>query len=213
MIKKIIFSALILSAALTGCKKKDPPATTSTNTGTPAVNLKRHVVTVYLAYNTSTQTDPYCFLDLDSGYVYPVSTAAQYAQKIDLVYVLRYSNADDPMFISLGNFDGQPGYPISSWNKSTLGIGSFSFFNHTGMDIAPSGLTTAQFTAMTSVAQLETYLGNGEGSILDFVDINTSEVGDIYEFVTQQGKIGAFRVLDAQNGSAGYATLEVIVEP
>lgn len=204
---------LVLSTVFTGCKKDDPPANTTTNPTTPVVNLKRHTVTVSLAYSTDTQTDPYCFMDLDSGYVYPVSVAAQYADKIDLVYVIRYSNANDPMFISLGNFDGQQGYPISTWNKSTLGIGGFSFFNHTGMDTAPSGLTTAQFNSMTTVAQLESFLGNGEGSILDFMDINTSEVGDIFEFATQQGKIGAFRVLDAQNGSSGFATIEIIVEP
>ena len=152
-----------------------------------------------------------CFLDLDLGTVYSVSTAAANANKIDVVYVLRYTAANDPMFISIGNFDGQNGYPISSWDKTTLGIGSFSTFNHTVIESAPSSLTTANFNAITKLSQLKGYIGNVSTSS-DFEHLDPSHLGNIYQFRTQQGKVGVFKLNACQNGSSGFATIEIVIE-
>lgn len=197
---------LFIPLVLFSCKKKE----VETNETTDPATL-RTTTTVNLAYDTGTQTDPMCFLDLDLGTVYSVSTAAANADKIDIVYVLRYTPANDPMFISLGSFDGQNGYPISSWDKTSLGIGSFSTFNHTVVESAPSSLTTANFNAITKLSQLKGYIGNVSTSS-DFEHLDPSHVGNIYQFRTQQGKVGAFKLNACQNGSSGFATIEIVLE-
>ena len=197
---------LLIPIILLSCKKKEVETSETTDPAT-----LRTTTTVNLAYDTGTQTDPVCFLDLDLGTVYSVSTAAANADKIDLVYVLRYSAANDPMFISIGNFDGNNGYPISSWNKTTLGISSFSTYNHTVIDGAPSALTTANFNSITKLSQLKSYIGNVTTSS-DFEHLDPSHVGNIYQFRTQQGKVGVFKLNACQNGSSGFATIEIVIE-
>lgn len=209
-----MFKILVLTSStmlvFNQCKKEEPEPLTPTVVNDPDVS--RQNVTIELAYNTSSQTDPVCFIDLDSARVFSVSQAASHASEIDLVYVLRYSNANDPMLISLGNFDGQAGYPISSWDKTTLGINAFNVFNHTSIDAAPSSLTTSNFAAITKLSQLKTYVGTGPGSAFDFEEINPTHIGNIYSFRTQQNKVGAIRIIDCQNGSSGYVTMEIVKE-
>ena len=198
----LLFSSLLIFS----CKKKEIEPTTTSDPAT-----LRTTSTVDLAYDTGTQTDPLCFLDLDLGTVYSVSNAAANADKIDVVYVIRYTAANDPMFISIGNFDGQNGYPISSWDKTTLGIGAFANYNHTVVEGAPASLTTANFNAIATLSQLKGYIGN-VSTTSDFEHLDPSHVGNIYQFRTQQGKVGAFKLTACQNGSSGFASVEIVVE-
>ncbi|MCC6700678.1 MAG: hypothetical protein IT221_04095 [Fluviicola sp.] len=202
---KVIFVLATVALLNTQCKKEE----TTPVTVDPLV--LRMTTTLDLAYDNSTQTDPICFLDLDSAHVFSVSNAQAHAAEIDLVYVLRNTNANDPMFISMGNFDGQVGYPISSWDKTTLGINQFTAFNHITIDPASSQLTSTAFASITKLSQLKGYVGSGP-STSDFEQIDPSHIGNMYAFRTQQGKVGAFRVIDCQNGSSGFAQLEIIIQ-
>jgi hypothetical protein len=192
-----VFFLIVLHA--TSCKKESD------------LQMHTYNTTVNLAYS-SAQSDPSCFLDIDSGKVYKVSQAAAKQNEIDFVYVLRYNAANDPRFISLGSFDGKQGYPISYWNKSTLGINAFSFFNHTLISKGGSSNTLSGFASIKTVNDFNVWL-NGNSAIFDAEEISTNEVGNIYLFKTQQNKRGAFRVVNAQNGSSGFATIEVKIEP
>ncbi len=203
-----IFSITLLATSFSSCKKKKITPTTTSATD-PAIF--RTTTTVQLAYNNTTQTDPMCFLDLDAGTVYSVSNAAANADKIDLVYVLRYSNANDPMFISIGDFDGNSGMAISTWDKTTLGISNFTTFNHTTFDQCSSSFTTANFNAITKLSELNAALGTGPGS-LEFYWVDPTVVGNLFEFRTQQGKLGTFKLNSCQNGSTGFATIEIVIE-
>lgn len=202
---KVILVLVAVGLLNTQCKKEET---------TPEVvdpSVLRMTTTVDLAYDNSTQTDPICFLDLDSAHVFSVSNAQAHAAEIDLVYVLRYSNANDPMFISMGNFDGQSGYPISTWDKTTLGINQFSSFNHMVIDPASSQFTSANFASITKLSQLKSNIGSSFSSS-DFEAIDPSHIGNIFVFRTHQGKVGAFRVINCQNGSSGFAELEIIIQ-
>jgi len=206
----MLVAASFVLLSLAQCKKDTEEPQNNPSAEDPSV--KRMTATIGLAYNTSTQSDPICFIDFDSAQVYPVSQAQAHADVIDAVYVLRYSNANDPMFISLGSFDGQPGYPISSWDKTTLGINAFSNYNHTSIDNASSSLTTANFAGITKLSQLKGYVGTGPAAGFDFEYIDPTQIGNMYAFRTQQNKVGAFRLIDCQNGSTGYATIEIVME-
>lgn len=214
MSKRLVFFCALIALPLVviSCKKEKNPATPTPTNPTPEPMLVHKIDTVMLAYNTSTQTDPICFFDFDAGTSFSVSDAPANAASIDFVYVLRYAAANDPMFISIGNFDGQPGYPISSWNKTTLGIGTFATYNHTAMWNAPSAVTTASFDAMTKKSELTAAIGTGPAEGFDNVTIDPTKVGNIYQFRTQQGKLGLFKVLDSQNGSSGYAIIDIKME-
>ena len=201
--KKIILSASMLSMLFfaNSCKKESDASK----------SVNAYTTTVKLAYNSS-QTDPQCFLDLDSGKVYRVSEALAHQNEIDMVYVLRYSNANDPMFISLGSFDGSSGYPISYWDKTTLGINRFSNFNHILLTSGSSSNTATGFAAVKTVADLNTWL-NGNDPIHDFTNASPNEIGDMVIFKTHQNKNGAFKITNAVNGSSGFATIEIKIEP
>jgi hypothetical protein len=197
-----IFGILLLSVS---CKKKNVEPTTS------EVPIKTFTTTVDLAYN-NTQPDPACFIDLDKGLVYKVSEALQHQAEIDLVYVLRYFNANDPIILSIGDFDGHPGLPISDWTKTTLGINQFTTFNHTTLNYASSYNTATGFNAITTVNGLISWL-NGNTTYHEFLDVTPATIGDIFLFNTHQNKKGALKVLDCQNGSAGYVKMEIKIEP
>jgi hypothetical protein len=178
----------------------------------PANELKHFTSTVALAYN-DTQSDPSCFIDLDMGAVYPVSEAAAHAGEIDLVYVPVYLE-DNPFMVSIGVFDGHNGYTDLYWDKQTLGIEQFSTYNHTV--IRNSNNTVTGFETMSTVADFDAGIGdylNNASNVFDDEQVNGSRIGDIYVFRTQQNKRGAFKLLDAQNGSNGFATIEIKIEP
>ncbi len=203
--KKLIFAFAILTIGVsTSCKKK------KTTTPDSSVHVNTYNTSVTLAYDAS-QTDPMCFLDLDNGAVYSVSQASAHQSEIDVVYVMRYMNANDPMFISIGNFDGGSGYPISYWDKTTLGINTWTTFNHTYLSAVSSSSTTAMFDAMQTTADLTTWYGSAP--IFDNLNVNPNSIGALFKFKTHQNKRGAIKVIDCVNGSNGYATIQIKVEP
>jgi hypothetical protein len=199
----IMLGMLVFS---TSCKKKKVE-----QTPTPEIPIHSYTSTVSLAY-ANTQTDPACFIDLDNGAVYTVSQALAHQSEIDIVYVLRYSSANDPMFISIGNFDGGVGYPISYWDKTTLGIDSFTTFNHTLLSDANSSNTATGFDAITTVSGFSSWLGSSFASS-DFNNVDPAMIGNVKLFRTHQNKRGALKILNCQNGSSGFATIEIKVEP
>jgi hypothetical protein len=204
--KKILVSTVVLAFILTSTScKKDEETTTATS------NLKAFTTTVNLAYNSS-QTDPMCFIDFDAGKAYKVSEALAHQSEIDMVYVLRYMPANDPMFLSLGDFDGKPGMTGAYWDKTTLGINQFSTFNHTLIKGAGSSNTASGFATLKTVTEFNTWL-NGNDPIHDFSGVEPTDIGNIYLFRTHQNKRGAFKVTDCKNGSQGYANLEIKIEP
>lgn len=174
-------------------------------------NLRTYTTTVQLAYDNS-QIDPACFIDLDSGKVYNVSNAAFHQKDIDLLYAIRYDMVEDPNFFSLGTFDGSSGYTSNYWDKTTLGINNFTYFNHTTFGDGNSSNTLSGFLNLKTITDLNTWL-DGNTPIYDFEGITNTEIGNIYIFITQQNKRGAFRVINAENGSHGYITIEIKVEP
>lgn len=201
--KKITLSVLALAILVAmSCKKTELQE---------EVKLKTFTATIDLAYNKS-QLNPACFLDLDSGKVYTVSQADSFQKTIDMVYVLRYFNADDPIFLSMGNFDGKSGYPISDWTKVTLGISDWTNYNHTNIGGANSSMTTQRFASMTNLAELNAAFNEVDNAIHDFKEITNSEVGNIFQFRTYQNKRGYFRLISATNGSSGKATIEIKIE-
>jgi hypothetical protein len=188
---------------LASCTKKEPVP--------PANELKHFTSTVALAYN-DTQSDPACFIDLDKGAVYSVSEAAAHASEIDLVYVLRYNIANDPMMVSLGNFDGSDGITAAYWDKQTLEIDQFSTYNHTIID--QDNNTATGFATLKSISDFDAWIENSlDYTTQDYYWVDGGYIGDIYVFRTQQNKRGAFKLLDAQNGSNGFATIEIKIEP
>lgn len=194
-----VFSFLIFAS----CTKKDPVQ--------PTDQLKHFTSTIELAYNES-QADPACFIDLDNGKVYSVSEATAHAAEIDLVYVLRYTIANDPMVVSIGNFDGSDGITAAYWDKQTLGIGGFSNYNHTIVD--QDGNTATGFATLESIADFDAWIGNSlDYTTQDYYQVDGGYIGDMYVFRTHQNKRGAFKLIDAQNGSTGYATIEIKIEP
>ncbi len=206
IMKKITFITFTaISFVMFSCKKKEvqPVAT--------EVPIHAYTSTITLAYNNS-QTNPACFIDLDNGSVYTVSEALQHQLEIDLVYVLRNANANDPMLISIGAFDGVSGYPISYWDKTTLGIDLFSSFNQTALGDGNSSNTASGFDAITTVSGFTTWLGSNT-PISDFMNVDPSNIGDIKIFRTQQNKKGAIKIVDCQNGASGFATISIKIEP
>lgn len=201
---KFLLPTLLIASVLTifsSCKKDKSQSTV----------MRSFSTKVSLAYNSS-QYNPMCFLDIDSGKIYAVSQAAAHQYDIDFVYVLRYNLANDPSFIGMGSFDGKAGYPISYWNKSTLEISSFSYFNHTLISKGGNSNTASGFNSIKTVADFNDWQ-QGNEAIQDIAEISTNEIGNIYLFTTHQNKRGAFRVVEAQNGSSGFATIDIKIEP
>lgn len=189
---------------LASCTKKDPIP--------PANELKHFTSTIEVAYN-DTQSDPACFIDLDMGAVYNVSEAAAHAGEIDLVYAPKYVEGNLRM-ISLGAFDGHNGITDLYWDKQTLGIDQFTTYNYT--IIRNSNNTVTGFETMETVSDFDAGIGDyltNATTVFDDDAVDGSRIGDIYVFRTHQNKRGAFKLLDAQNGSSGFATIEIKMEP
>jgi hypothetical protein len=220
--KTLLLTFTLLSTfSFTACKKKGCTNPVATNFDKKAkkddgsckleVPLKRFTVTVDLALSTSTQTDPKCFLDLDEGVAYRVSEANAKASVIDVVYARSFQASSFYYLESIGNFESTP-FAGPEWNKTTLGINTFSNFNYTSLYDYPSAdITATQFSNFTTVSQLKSiayYYGGNGISILD-----GTEIGNVFAFKTQQNKQGVFKVINAQAGSNGFVTLEIIIEP
>ncbi len=203
--KTLIAVAMYVSIFTTACKKDDT---------TTSPTMKTFIVNVDLAYDPTTQPNPACFIDFDEGKAYKVSEGAANASKIDGLYLLRYAIANDPIIVSPGSYDGSPGYVEADWKKADLLMQNWGTYNHTIVTDGASKHTSTGFAAIKTVNDFNAWLDDGlKYTTSDFYFMDNTHIGNIYLFKTHQNKNGAFKLINAQNGSTGFATLEIKIQP
>ena len=205
---KTLFASLLIGSTLftASCKKEE---TTTTDDSSPAV--KTHTFNIELAYKTTVNANPKCFIDLDAGIAYNVQEAPAHAAEIDLVW---FAYNLDQLYLYRPNSAylfslHQDGFEIGS-----LGFGTWSVRN-TGLLEYSTSLSKGQVANIKTVANLTTFMKE-DLPIQEQIEFNgdSNTFAKVYTFETGQKKRGVLIAnSNSYDSNGGRANITVKIQP
>ena len=200
--------ALLLMAA--ACSKSDTKTSRTQSLPVSGIPVKVTAAKIDQAWKSATNANPKCFVDLDSGAVYSVTTAPAHGPEIDLYWTTRpfYS---DGMLCSPD--ESQPTIGADMQYVRDLKMNTWTQQNRTTMERSEE-VTVTDFDAVQTVAQLLVQWQRDE-SFLTYEPFvaSTADLSCIYVFETAQHKRGLIKFTSARFGANGYAQMQVKIEP
>jgi hypothetical protein len=202
---KILFASLIIGLTVSSCKKTDDTVVT---TDSPAVTT--NTFNIELAYKTTVNANPKCFLDLDKGIAYNVQEAPAHAAEIDLVW-LCYSSNQLYLYKPSANIFSiiNDGFSIG-----TLGFGNWSVRNNGLLEYSTS-LSKGQVANIKTVADLTTFIKD-DLPIQEQIEFNgdSDTFAKVYIFETGQKKRGVLIAnSNSYDSNGGRANITVKIQP
>ena len=203
---KTFFASLLIGSTLftASCKKEE---TTITDDSQPTV--KTHTFNIELAYKTTVNANPKCFIDLDAGIAYNIQEAPAHAADIDLVWF--YYGADQLYLY-------KPNANIFSITTDGFDIGSLGFGNwsvrNSGLLEYSLTLSKGQVANIKTVANLTDFIKDDlpiQSQIEFNGDANT--FAKVYTFETGQKKRGVLIAnSNSYDSNGGRANITVKIQ-
>jgi hypothetical protein len=202
-IKHRIIALAFLATILSSSCKKDTTTTVSPD-------VKTYTFDINMAYKTTVNPNPACFIDVDKGVVYSVQTAPAHAADIDLLW---YAYSSTQFYLNIPNANifsiGADGFDAGSF-----GFGNWSVRNSGFVDYSTT-LTKGGFANVKTVADLTTFIKNNAPIQEEAVfDGTAATFAKVYIFETGAKKHGIIIVnSNSTDSNGGRANITVKVEP
>ncbi len=205
---KPLFLASIIATSFMfmGCPAKiDDPTTT------PDINT--FTISFEMAYKTTVNANPKCFIDFDKGMVYDVQNAPPHAADIDAVWTFENGNSNAMYLFSM--VQNQFSTASNGFNAGELGLGNWSVRNNCILEY-DGHLAKGQVTDLKTAADLKALVKSSlDFSTSDFetFDGTSATFAKIYTFETNLKKRGAFIVNSNDTDSnGGRANITIKIE-
>ena len=200
----IAISLMALTMLFASCKK------TEEVTPVASPDVKTYSFDINMAYLTTVDANPSCFIDLDKGVAYTVQAAKTHASEIDLVWHY-YGGGQCYLNIPNNNIFS---ITTNGFSIGDLGFGDWSVRN-SGLLEYSTRLSKGQVSGIKTVANLTEFIKNDLPIQPQIVFDGTSDTyAKVYTFETGAKKRGVLiansNVFDS-NG--GRANITVKIEP
>ncbi len=212
MFKSLVLLLLSLLLMAAACSKNDSKISSLKLQSSPVAGVPVRVATakIYPAWNAATDPDPNCFVDLDKGAVYNVTTAPAHSAEIDFYWSTRPFYSDGLLCSpdeSIANIGADMHYArdlkINTWIQQNRTLVACS-----------NTLTIAGFDAVKTVPQLLLQWNRYRPYRPYEAFVASAENGShIYVFETAQHKRGLLKFTGALFGARGYAEMQIKIEP
>ncbi len=212
MFKSLVLLLLSLLLMAAACSKNDSKISSLKLQSPPVAGMPVRFATakIYPAWNAATDPDPKCFVDLDKGTVYSVTTAPAHSAEIDFYWSTRPFYSDGLLCSpdeSIANIGADMQYArdlkINTWMQQNRTLVARS-----------NTLTIAGFDAVKTVPQLLLQWNRDRPYLPYEAFVASAENGShIYVFETAQHKRGLLKFTGALFGANGYAEMQIRIEP
>ena len=205
----LLASFIIVAFTFMGCPNKKDDVIEPT-----IIQPKTYTINFEMAYKTTVNANPKCFIDFDNGKVYDVQTAPAHAADIDAVWVYENGNSDAMYLFSMNQ--NMFSTATDGFNAGELGLGNWAVRSNCILEYKGS-LAKGDITGAKSVDDLKALIK----SALDFSSLNfqtfdgtSSTFAKVYVFETNRQKRGAFIVnSNSADSNGGRANITIRVEP
>ena len=205
MLRFIAIATTISCLFMTACVKKTDDAVTTTSP-----DVKTFTFTINMAYLTTIDASPSCFIDLDKGVTYNVQTAPAHADEIDLVW---HYYGFDQCYLRIPNHNMNIA-TSNAFDIGTLGFGSWSVRNSGLLEYSTS-LSKGQVANIKTVSDLTTFIKDDlpiQPEIL--FDGTSATYAKVYTFETGAKKRGVLIAnSNTVDSNGGRANITVKIEP
>jgi hypothetical protein len=203
-IKSLLLASLLTYSLFSvGCIKKEEVVVE------PIPDLNTFTFDIQMAYKTTVNPNPKCFIDLDKGVAYDVATAPAHAAEIDLVW---HYYGFDQCYLDIPN-DNIFSVATDGFDIGELGFGNWSVRNSGVVDNS-STLSKGQVTNIKTAADLTTFL-NGKYPIQSEIifDGSSNTYASVFMFETGQRKKGVLIAnSNAYDSNGGRANITVKIQ-
>jgi hypothetical protein len=202
---------LALNVVLCACPKKD--------FDDPTIKpIKTFTGQMQCLWDESQQANPKCFLDLDNGKVYDVSTAKAHAAEIDLIWT---ECSGGILICSPTELINYPAFTPSASSSPNFQVpvllGNWPVTNPTRIDYESSHLVS-DFTAITDEPNLLALVGNHfDASTIQWstMEANSNSFGKVYFVETSTNgvkKKGFIHFTSGQTGVGNFVNFEIKIQ-